>query len=133
MAKATGSGSTISWNANAIGYVKSITFGSTRTAVDATDNSSSEIKEYLAGDEDGTLSVVMNYDPSDTAQAALLTDFYAGTSRQIIYMPTVGSTLKKYTFTAYITGLDVPSAHETTLEMTASFQITGGVTVGAQT
>jgi hypothetical protein len=132
MAKALGSDSVLKVAGNDLGNLKSVTFGGTVTAVDATDNDSSGIKEYLAGDEDGTCSATYNYDPSDTAQAALITNFYAKTETTFVYQPTVGSGLKQYTFQGVITGLNFPSTHEVTLEASCDIQITAGVTAANQ-
>lgn len=134
MAKLNGTGGSFFWNAVEIENVKSASIDLSTVAVDATDNDSAGDKEYLVGDRDGTCSVTVNYEPAAlSCQEDLIEDFHSGTDRTVIWQPTTGSTFKKYTFSAIITGMSIPAAHDTTVEMTVTFQITGGITVGTQT
>lgn len=126
MGKANGSSGTFSWAGNPIENVKSASLDLSTVAVDSTCNDDAGDKSYLVGDRDGTCSVTCNYDPAETAQLALITDFHAGNTQTCVWTPAAGKT---YTFTGLITGLSIPAAHDTTVEMTVSFQITGGVTV----
>lgn len=133
MAKQLGSDSVITVAGTALGNVKSVTFSSSVTAVDQTDNDDGGKKTYLAGDQDGSASVTYNYDPAAAAQTTLLTNFYAKTTTTFVWRPQgTGAGLYQYTFNGIITTLNLPAQHESVLEASFDVQITGGVTAATQ-
>ena len=140
MAKAIGSNSTIEVDDNsgmasatAVGCVTSLSFDRTLNPVDSTDNDSGGDKEYLPGDRDSTFGITCRYDPSDAGQLELLTAYNSSAQNVYLrYRPTVGAGLLQWVANALITNISVPSDHETTIDMTVDFQVTGGWTQTTQ-
>jgi len=121
-----GAGTTISWNGTTVNEVTSI--GDLDTSADdieVTDYQSTDgYKEYIQGLKDGgELEIEGNFYPSDTGQSNLISDFNAGTTREVII--TLPGSIGTWTFDAYVKGFATQVPLDGKVGFSATLKITG--------
>ncbi len=120
-------GTTIQWNAEAIGEVLSISGPSQSVdTIDVTSHDSSDsFREFIAGLRDGgEVTIEGNFIPGNTGQADLHTDMQAGTVREVIitFPSAMGTT---FTFDALCTAHETTAPHDEKAGFSATFKVTG--------
>lgn len=119
-------GTTISWNGTTVNEVTSI--GDLDTSADdieVTDYQSTDgYKEFIQGLKDGgELEIEGNFYPSDTGQSNLISDFNAGTTREVII--TLPGSIGTWTFDAYVKGFATQTPIDGKVGFTATLKVTG--------
>ena len=120
-------GTTIQWNAQAIGEVLSISGPSQSVdTIDATSHDSADAyREFIAGLRDGgEVSVEGNFIPGNTGQTSIHTDMQAGTVREVVitFPASMGTTC---TFDALCTAHEPTAPHDEKAGFSATFKVTG--------
>lgn len=124
-------GSTLTWNGNLIGHIKSIgALGESRVIHEfLTCDSTTEDLEFLtAGKNPGELSFALLYEPSNIGNyQRFKTDYDADTSG--VATITLGTGGAQYTGTARVTSLETPAGEASGLfEFNATLRFSGAVT-----
>ncbi len=128
-----GFGSTVKWNGTAIAYCRDIPWPNmSRDKVDLyNQDSPDEFEEFLLGQgHAGEMSVDMIFDPANASQVAAITDFLAGTMRELII---TGPTSSPFTWTCASAGVinlggSLPNKGE--VIMTVNIALSGKSTMG---
>lgn len=136
MAKARGKVATIGISAAGVTYTD---FGNRvdgsysidTDTIDATDCDSAD-KESIYGDSQVKLDFSCRYDPSDTAQAALLTAKFAKSDQYFRVRPQVGTGLPQISFLGRITSASVDVGMGAVQELKVTVESSGTITNGTQ-
>lgn len=139
MAKYLPHGTTVTFNAIAIGGLISVSIpGRNRGAAETTDSNSAGDRSYIAGLREGdSCQLSFRHDPTDTGQLQLETNFSLDGSGAVkscvITLPvSAKSPARTYTFNAFVTippSGDLALVDDTTAVQTATFKVAGPVTI----
>ena len=117
-------GTTLSWNAVAIGEVTNISGLSSPTNKIPISSFADTVMKYRPGRRKaGNFTFDINMNPDDTTQAALETDRQAGTSRTVVLVAPTG-TLKTITFTGLIMDMSIDAEDDNIYKQKVTIKIT---------
>tara|TARA_Y100001951_G_C11255413_1_gene249050 strand:+ start:75 stop:470 length:396 start_codon:yes stop_codon:yes gene_type:complete len=129
MAAITSNGTTVTWN-GAIADVVSITAPSVTVATIDTTNIASVHRTFLGGTIDsGEVSLEIMYDPNSDTDIEDAWDVTATAAPVASDMVITFSDSSTYTFSAIMTGFSVTVATDAAVTASATFKISGAVTV----
>lgn len=112
-----------------IGEVRSFSIETTLGTIDAS-TLATEWKKFLVGQAGWTGTLELFYDPTDTAQASLVSNAMAGALCNITVQPLGAGTGKtQLTGDCYVTSMSISGATEDAVGMSVSFQGTGELTL----
>ncbi|SRR6266704_763983 len=86
-------------------------------------------KDFLSGLYGGTIPAKCNYDKTDSVQTVAEAAFFAGTLLYYIFSPSNGAANTNYAGTLYVANWNVHDPVNNVVEIDATFQITGAITV----
>ena len=128
----TSNGAAFTYNSVAIGDILSISAPSVTVATIDTTNIADVYRTFLGGTIDsGSMTLELNYDPHGTAGAALEAEWEATAANAPVARTCVitFSDSSTYTFSAIMTGFSVTLATDAAVTASATFKISGAVTV----
>lgn len=111
-----------------LGGVQSITWSVNNNMVDSTNNDDGGYTSALYGNQSASLSVDCVYDPTDTAQGALIAAAFAKTKVCMGYAPIYTNNEDAYVFDALVEAAEVPSANDETITISFTFTSDGTIT-----
>ena len=121
----TTSGSSVSFGGVTLTSVFTFSFSNQRETIDV-----SEIglvpKTFLAGSTTATANVELFYNQAESPTAALEAYIASGTAATLVITSTTAQT---YTASAILTSFDITGSAGDVIRATATFQITGAVTI----
>lgn len=112
---------------NTVGQVENIDFNRSRDTIETTSHDSSTLdREYIAGLQNATVSAEVSWDPADTQQTTLETNFSAGTLTQFqIVFPDSGTTT--YQFSGILTSFSTPAPVDGKMMASIEIQVSGAI------
>lgn len=114
-----------------LGEVRSFSIETSLGTIDVS-TLSTDWKKYLVGQAGWSGSLECFYDPTDTAQADLVSKARAGTLCTVTVQPLgVGAEKTQLSGTCYITSMSISGATEDAVGLSISFQGTGELTLAA--
>jgi hypothetical protein len=114
-------------------FLDNVTFSNSVDVADTT-TMGTEVKTYLSGHSDATLSISGLYDSTATTGPDVVLQGIVGkeSTSSFEYGPEGGSTGKvKISGEAFLTGYEINAAGGDAVKFTADFQVSGAVTQGA--
>lgn len=121
----TTAGSSVSFGGLTLTSVFTFSFSNQRETIDV-----SEIgivsRSFIGGSTTATATIELFYNQSETSTAAMEAFISSGTAATLVITSTTAQT---YTASAFLTSFDITGSAGDVIRATASFQITGAVTI----
>ena len=118
-------------NASLLGGVTSISFDWNNNMIDTTNNDDAGYTSNEYGNQSASLSVDCIYDPSDTAQAAVLSAVKNKTKILVGYHPIVANGEDMYIFSSLVESSPISGGNDEVVTVSFTFTSTGTITVDA--
>lgn len=122
----------LTWGGADVAGITNISDSFSRAEIETTDGDSGDATEFIPDRSSDTVSVEIQYDPSDTATVSAIADMRSGTVDTITIEARTSATGDRiYTADGFATSMGMEFPDGDLVTRTIDFRITGGATITA--